>query len=384
MTLALVMSDFDDRLRTAVQLVAAFVCSLTTAALLWRWLGARMNRDRWVRPNYRGEQIVAVSGSLVVAVGAVGAAAVVFLAYRSSGWFAYSSSLVDQERFAALEEAGSLDLLPVDAIRSPSMATATGAVAAVLALLAFGVLGFRDDTRGDVGAGGFVAHIGRSWRQRRPTTGVQKALGGGVAALLCTQIALFGNVSSLWSGHGWADGFAVMGSLADIFIGSHDRWELAPLLRGALIVALGANVLNLLDRAPGRSTKVALAWWLCGLVPAALVHPAWPRGFSFPIADSAWLVWRTPALWAAGAVGASVGLLRSELRERHMQGDVGVNATGAVLGLATVAMASAAVEWVLLAVLVALNLASERWSFSRMIDAVPPLRWLDRLGSPYR
>jgi hypothetical protein len=27
-----------------------------------------------------------------------------------------------------------------------------------------------------------------------------------------------------------------------------------------------------------------------------------------------------------------------------------------------------------------LNLASERWSFSSAIDAVSPLRWLDRLG----
>ena len=30
--------------------------------------------------------------------------------------------------------------------------------------------------------------------------------------------------------------------------------------------------------------------------------------------------------------------------------------------------------------LVALNLASEFVSFSRVIEAVPPLRWFDRLG----
>ena len=67
-----------------------------------------------------------------------------------------------------------------------------------------------------------------------------------------------------------------------------------------------------------------------------------------------------------------------------MLGDTGVNPLGAALGLATVAMSSASVEWAVLAFLAALNLASERWSFSRIIDAVPPLRWLDRLGSPYR
>ena len=87
---------------------------------------------------------------------------------------------------------------------------------------------------------------------------------------------------------------------------------------------------------------------------------------------------------APAAVGAAAGLLRSELAEQHMQGDTGVNPVGAILGMATVVAYPATVEWVVLAVLAALNLASERWSFSRIIDAVPPLRWLDRFGSPYR
>ena len=79
-----------------------------------------------------------------------------------------------------------------------------------------------------------------------------------------------------------------------------------------------------------------------------------------------------------------MGLLRSEMAEEHMQGDTGVNPLGAVLGMATVAEYPATFEWTALAILAALNLASERWSFSRVIDAVPPLRWLDRLGSPHR
>ena len=374
----------DDALRTGAALALVAVAGALTTAALWRLTGSKMQRERWMRANYRGEQIVATSGLLVVAVGAVGAAAVAFMACRASGWFAYSSALTDLERIAEIEDAGSLDLIPVDAFRNPTTAAATGAVAAVLALLVFGLLGFRDDTREDVTAGGFVAHFGRSWRQRRLTTGAQKALGGGAAALACTQIVLFGNVGSLWNGDGWRDGYAVMRSLRAVVIGSHDSWAFVPLLRGALIVALSANVLNLLDRVPGRASKAALAWWLCGLVPFALSDPAWPQGFHYASVVSAGLAWQTPALWAAGAVGASVGLLRSELHELHMQGDTGVNATGAVLGLATVAMASGTVEWALLGVFVALNACSERWSFSTAIDSVPPLRWLDRLGSPYR
>ena len=350
-----------------------------------------------MRPNYRGERIVAVSGLLVVAVAAVAAIAVAVMAYRSTGWFASVSRQIDETRWVDTM----WEIVPGDGSRNPAAASATGAVAAALALVAFGLLGYRDDARGDGHASGFAAHIARSWQQRRLTTGAQKALAGGAAAILCVQIALFGNVASLWSSDGWGDGMAVLRSLRDLFIdshdggmavplvrelfvGPHDGWALVPLLRGALIVALAANVLNLFDRVPGRATKVALAWWLCALVPAALAGQAWPYGSQVTVVGSGWFAWHSPVLWAAGAVGGSLGLLRSELHEQHMLGDTGVNPVGAVLGMATVAMFSAAAEWAVLAVLATLNLASERWSFSRIIDAVPPLRWLDRLGSPYR
>ena len=384
MTMDSVAGGADQRLQTAMALVAVLGISLALSALLWRWLGARMRRDRWIRPNYRGKQIVAVSGVLVVAVGAASAIAVAVFASLSTGWFAYVASPIHQTAAGALEGTGATGLLLGGPFRSPAMAGATGAAAAALALVAFGLLGYLDDTRGDGDAGGFATHVTRSWRERRLTTGALKALGGGAAALLSVQIALYGNLAGLLSSDGWSDGRAVVESLKHVVLGSHEGWAPVPLLRGALIVALSANLLNLLDRSPGRATKCALAWWLCGLVTAAMFCPSWPRVFQFASAELGWFAWQSPALWAAGAVGGSVGLLRSELAEEHMLGDTGVNPVGAVLGLATVAMSGALVEWVVLAVLAVLNLASERWSFSRIIDAVPPLRWLDRLGSPYR
>ena len=384
MSAAASADGLDQRLQAALALIAVFSSSLALSALLWHRLGARMRRDRWIRPNYRGEQIVAVSGVLVVVVGVAGAIAVAAFASLSTGRFAYVAWPIDHTAAEALEGAGAPGLPPGGAFRSPAMAGATGAAAAALALVAFSLLGYLDDTRGDLDAGGFAAHVTRSWRERRPTTGALKALGGGAAALLSVQIAQYGNLTSLLSGDGWSDGRAVVESLKQVVLGSHEGWAPVPLLRGALIVALSANCLNLLDRAPGRAAKCALAWWLCGLVTAAMVHPSWPQAFQFASVELGWFAWQSPALWAAGAVGGSVGLLRSELAEEHMLGDTGVNPVGAVLGLATVAMSGAMVEWAVLAVLAALNLASERWSFSRIIDAVPPLRWLDRLGSPYR
>ena len=63
-----------------------------------------------------------------------------------------------------------------------------------------------------------------------------------------------------------------------------------------------------------------------------------------------------------------------------MLGDTGANALGATLGVAVVAGTGLAGRGLALAVLAALTLASEKVSFSRVIDATPALRWADQLG----
>jgi hypothetical protein len=82
----------------------------------------------------------------------------------------------------------------------------------------------------------------------------------------------------------------------------------------------------------------------------------------------------------APVIGAFLGVLPDDLRERSMLGDTGANVFGAVLGLAVVLEVSRGPRNVILVALVLLNLASESVSFSRVIDRVAPLRWFDRLG----
>jgi 4-amino-4-deoxy-L-arabinose transferase-like glycosyltransferase len=53
----------------------------------------------------------------------------------------------------------------------------------------------------------------------------------------------------------------------------------------------------------------------------------------------------------------------------------------AVLGLAVVLGSRDSIRLVVMLVLLGFNVAAEMVSFSRVIDAVPPLRWFDRLGS---
>jgi UDP-N-acetylmuramyl pentapeptide phosphotransferase/UDP-N-acetylglucosamine-1-phosphate transferase len=82
----------------------------------------------------------------------------------------------------------------------------------------------------------------------------------------------------------------------------------------------------------------------------------------------------------AVAVGASLALLPADLNEQLMLGDTGANPLGAVLALGLVLVAPFWVRVVALVVVLALNVVSERISFSAVIDAVPPLRWVDRVG----
>jgi hypothetical protein len=136
--------------------------------------------------------------------------------------------------------------------------------------------------------------------------------------------------------------------------------DLSSSIRGGLLIAASANLGNLFDRAPGRVIKVSL---LGAVLVAALGAPGWHL--------------TGPML----VIGAGAGLLWADLRERCMLGDTGANVLGAAVGWGLVLSCSRTGEWVALAAVVALNLASEVVSFSRVIDAVPPLRWLDRWGS---
>jgi hypothetical protein len=121
------------------------------------------------------------------------------------------------------------------------------------------------------------------------------------------------------------------------------------------LVAGTANLVNLLDLRPGRAAKAA--------VLAAAAGLGGPSG----------------AL-VAGPLGASLAVLPADLGEQVMLGDCGANAVGALLGLRLAAVPRRPARAGALATVVGLTLASERVSFTRVIDATPVLRELDRLG----
>ena len=131
------------------------------------------------------------------------------------------------------------------------------------------------------------------------------------------------------------------------------------LLVDAVLIALAANLGNLLDRAPGRTIKAAAVAY----VPLALVLGTGTVGIAI-----------------APAMGAAFGLVGDDLHERLMLGDAGANVIGAVLGLGVVLGRGEATRITALVVLIVLNVAAEVISFSAVIERVPWLRAADRFG----
>lgn len=195
------------------------------------------------------------------------------------------------------------------------------AVAVIVALLS--IAGSWDDRRGDEAPRGFGGHLG-ALRAGRVTGGIVKLVGGAGAGLLAGAI--------------------VAGGWAALEVGA--------------IVALTANLVNLLDRAPGRAGKAALL----GAVPLLVFGPP------------AWMV------ASAGLLGGLTACLPADLQERAMLGDAGANPVGGVLGLGLAVALDDPFRLVALGVLAALNVASERVSFSRVIERNRVLRAADRWG----
>jgi hypothetical protein len=211
-----------------------------------------------------------------------------------------------------------------------------------LAVAGLGALGFGalDDLRGSGKRRGLRGHLGALARGE-VTTGAVKLAGLAVTGL----------------GTALLDG----GGPVDVAVNSG-------------LVAGSANLLNLFDLRPGRAIKVA------ALSAAAIAAGGALNGSAVP-GPAAPPASRLTGLAAVAApAGAALALLPEDLAERAMLGDAGANALGAMLGAAAARSLPRRSRIWLLAGIAALTLTSEKVSFTKVIEATPPLRWLDMLG----
>jgi hypothetical protein len=144
-------------------------------------------------------------------------------------------------------------------------------------------------------------------------------------------------------------------------------------MTAVVLVAGTTNLLNLLDLRPGRSLKAYFVL-LAAVTPALIAVPVAIESVPRPSGlDVALLV-------GLAAAGPAVVCLRSDLRERSMLGDAGANAAGFVLGVLLAHAYSDVTLYIAAALVVVLNVMSERVSFSAVIDRTPALHAFDMLG----
>lgn len=199
-------------------------------------------------------------------------------------------------------------------------------------LFAMGFLGLLDDAAGDADNRGFLGHA-RALIQGKPTTGSLKAIFGGVVALYA--------------------GVTIHGPSLLAFL-------------AALLVALTANAVNLLDVRPGRAIKGFVFFLVLGLVGVFIFGPAFPWS-------------RQSAIGALAVAGAAAALWEGDSRGRFMIGDSGANALGAGAGL-FLASGPVLLQIAILAGLVYLHVIAERSSFSVVIEQSGALSRIDRWG----
>lgn len=205
--------------------------------------------------------------------------------------------------------------------------------ATVVAVAGAGAFGLVDDLGEDTQTRtkGLRGHLGALARGRL-TTGGLKVLGIGATALAAAALA------------------PPAGGAA-----RHPVARAADTMASAALVAGSANLVNLLDLRPGRALKAA------AITAAPLL--ATPGGEA-----------------AATVLGAASSAVEADLAETDMLGDCGANALGAALGTAVVLGAPRPVRLAVLGAVVGLTLASERVSFTRVIERTPVLRDLDAWG----
>jgi UDP-GlcNAc:undecaprenyl-phosphate/decaprenyl-phosphate GlcNAc-1-phosphate transferase len=211
----------------------------------------------------------------------------------------------------------------VTSLLSRGSAGLQGAVA--VAAVGSGAVGAYDDLHGTAQAKGFRGHLA-ALRSGTITSGVIKVAGVGVSAAAASWI-----------------------------LGRRGSCSPAARLTAGLVdtalIAGTANFTNLCDLRPGRAAKVTI------MLSVGLAG----RG-------------------AAPVLGAAVGCLPQDLSQRSMLGDCGANALGAAAGTVAAASLPLPMKVMALFAVAALNLVSERVSFTAVIDRNPVLRWLDQLG----
>ena len=266
---------------------------------------------------------VAAAGAGGIAAGAARTAYTALKRYPPGGSHVWSRTNHRGEPVTLLEGPAAAAGAVAAALAAPGPGSVRTRAALALAGAGGAAFGVYDDLAGSGKRRGLRGHLG-ALAQGEVTTGAVKL--GGIG------------------GTGLASAVLAGAQPADVVI-------------NAGLIAGGANLLNLFDLRPGRAIKVATA-------SAVMIAASGRKGRQA----------------VAAPLGAGLALLPDDLGEHAMLGDGGANALGAMLGAAAATSLPRGARLALLTGIVALTAASEKISFTKVIEDTPPLRWLDMLG----
>ena len=185
-----------------------------------------------------------------------------------------------------------------------------------------GLVGTLDDVIGNHESKGFKGHIS-NFLKGKVTTGVLKMLAAAVVA----------------------------GSMSIVISDS-----ILAIIMNFLLISLVTNFINLLDTRPGRAIKGFLIITILSI-----------------------LIRQILAIHAI-VIGAILAYWPIDLSAKGMLGDTGANFLGIVLGISLAMQNNMWVKGAYVFIFLFLNLASEKVSFSKVIEKNTALRFLDQIG----
>ncbi|MDP2182465.1 MAG: hypothetical protein Q8K99_07835 [Actinomycetota bacterium] len=222
------------------------------------------------------------------------------------------------------------------------------AIPVVVAAFVFGLI---DDAMGGSAEKGFGGHV-RALLRGRLTTGGLKLLGIGAASLGVALVLELSRAGEPGATPVWRTAVAVVAATG--------------------IIALSANLVNLLDVRPARAIKAHTALSL--IVVCVAVARAIQLDFSAGAS-----LFEGVGLFVM-MIGPMVAVWRWDASGRGMLGDAGANAAGALAGFMLAAVLPLPGQVIAAAALLGMNLLSERVSFSAVIEHNRALAWVDGLG----
>lgn len=195
----------------------------------------------------------------------------------------------------------------------------------IFIILIIGLTGLLDDICGDKQAQGFKGHF-RSLINGKLTTGIFKI----IITISVSILVLF----------------------------ELEIYNFFEIIINAGIIILMTNLLNLLDLRPARSIKAFI-----GISILLISLKSYYAVYFLPIFI------------------ALIFYLPYELKAKVMLGDSGANLLGTILGFNTVmVLDSLFLKFIVFLSLLFLNLVSEKYSFSSIIEKNVILNWIDKLG----